>query len=159
MSFHELPKIKLTKIKLPKIKFFKNKTFGALILIIFLSSVFGFLAGMASGSIFYLEARKILSGLNIDIPENMPIIQKENTSQVTQEEAIVKAVESIRPSVVSIVITKDVSIIEQYFYNPFEGFEFFWKNPFNFKFLNIVKKERKKWKLVEEQDLLFLKTD
>jgi len=43
------------------------------------------------------------------------------------------AVEDIWPSVVSIVITKDVPIIEQYFYNPFEEFEQFFGEPFQFQ--------------------------
>ncbi len=45
-----------------------------------------------------------------------------------QEDVIVKAVEASTPAVVSIVITKDVPIMEQYFADPFGG-----NNPFGFK--------------------------
>ena len=117
MGLYELPKFNPPK-------FLKNKIFWLAVLIVFLSSSFGFLAGLVSGSIYYLQIKNYLSGLDVEIPEAKTIIEKEYLPQTTQEEAIIKAVENIWPSVVSIVVTKDVPIIEQYFYNPFEGFEF-----------------------------------
>jgi len=117
MGLYELPKFNPPK-------FLKNKIFWLAVLIVFLSSSFGFLAGLVSGSFFYLQIKNYLSGLDVEIPEAKTIIEKEYLPQTTQEEAIIKAIENIWPSVVSIVVTKDVPIIEQYFYNPFEGFEF-----------------------------------
>ncbi len=117
MGLYELPKFNPPK-------FLKNKIFWLAVLIVFLSSSFGFLSGLVSGSIYYLQIKNYLSGLDVEIPEAKTIIEKEYLPQTTQEEAIIKAVENIWPSVVSIVVTKDVPIIEQYFYNPFEGFEF-----------------------------------
>jgi len=136
MSIYELPKFEMPKIKLPKFnfpKFLRNRIFWLVVLIIFLSSSFGFLAGMVSGSIFYLQIKDYLSGLNIKFLETKTVIEKEYVPQTTQEEAIIMAVEDIWPSVVSIVITKDVPIIEQYFYNPFEEFEQFFGEPFQFQ--------------------------
>jgi len=43
---------------------------------------------------------------------------------ITQEELIVNIVEKTNPSVVSIVATKDVPIVEQFFINPFDGDSF-----------------------------------
>lgn len=54
------------------------------------------------------------------------ITQKETVERVIgQDEAIVKVVESASPAVVSIVATKDVAVIEQYFIDPFgnSGFQ------------------------------------
>jgi len=136
MSIYELPKFKIPKIKLPKLnfpKFLRNRIFWLAVLIIFLSSSFGFLAGMVSGSIFYLQIKDYLSGLNIKFLETKTITEKEYIPQTTQEEAIIRAVEDIWPAVVSIVITKDVPIIEQYFYNPLEEFEQFFGEPFQFQ--------------------------
>ncbi|MCX6759093.1 MAG: trypsin-like peptidase domain-containing protein [Candidatus Nealsonbacteria bacterium] len=125
MSIYELPKFKMPKIKLPKFnfpKFLRNRIFWLAVLIIFLSSSFGFLAGIVSGSIFYLQIKDYLSGLNIKLPEIQKLIEKEYVSQTTQEETTINVVKSASPAVVSIVITKDVPIIEEYYYNPFPEF-------------------------------------
>jgi len=130
MSLYELPKFNPPK-------FLRNRTFWLAILIVFLSSSFGFLAGMVSGSIFYLQIKDYLSDLNVEIseietmgeevkPSSSPteasaevekkessstsVIGKEYIPQITQEEAIIKAVENIWPAVVSIVIAEDVPI-------------------------------------------------
>lgn len=118
MNLYELPETKIPKIKLPQ--FLKSRIFWAVILIVFLSSFFGFISGLVSGSYFYSEIKNYLSKLNITLPDIQKVIEKEYVPQTTQEEAVIKAVENVSPSVVSIIITKDVPIIEQYFYNPFE---------------------------------------
>jgi len=136
MSIYELPKFKMPKIKLPEFnlpEFLRNRIFWLVVLIIFLSSSFGFLAGMASHSIFH----KFLETGTMDEeakPSSSPsVTEKEYLPQITQEETIIRAVEEIWPAVVSIVISKDVPIIEQYFYNPFEEFEQFFGEPFQFQ--------------------------
>ena len=43
----------------------------------------------------------------------------------TQEELIVKVVKDASPSVVSVIATKDLPVVEQYFGEPFGGDEFF----------------------------------
>jgi S1-C subfamily serine protease len=133
MSIYDLPKFKLPK-------FLKNRVFQLAVLLILISSLFGFLAGLASGSFFYLQIKDYLSTLDIEIPEGKTTIigdenkfssspladarvEKEYPPQTTQEEAIIKAVEDAWPAVVSIVATKDVPIIEEYFYDPFEIFD------------------------------------
>ena len=116
------------KLNLPG--FLKSRTLWQVLLIVFLSSSCGFLAGLLSGSFYYSQIKNYLSALDIDIPEAKTVIEKEYLPQTTQEEAIIKAVEDIWPAVVSIVVSKDVPIVEQYFYNPFEGFEEFFGTPF-----------------------------
>ena len=55
-------------------------------------------------------------GASTPIIENLP---------ATQEELIIKLVKNVSPAAVSVVATKDIPVIEQYFINPFEGDEFF----------------------------------
>jgi serine protease Do len=53
--------------------------------------------------------------------------KREQSNQIVQpisnEEAVVKVVKQVSPSVVSIIVTKDLPIMEKYYYNPFEDFE------------------------------------
>jgi S1-C subfamily serine protease len=121
----------LPKLGLPKKKNFK--TLRILILTIFISSVFGFLAGTLSGSFFYLGVKQQLARLNIESPQSQ-IIEKEGTAekpavpaqeygpQTSQEEKIIQVVENVSPAVVSIIITKDLPIIEEFYISPFEEF-------------------------------------
>ncbi|MBL7142224.1 MAG: trypsin-like peptidase domain-containing protein [Candidatus Pacebacteria bacterium] len=127
MDPYESPKlnsIKFSGIKLSN--FFKNRALWSVVLIIFLSSFFGFLAGMVSYGLFY----NYLSDLNIDFLEVKTVIEKEYILQTSQEQAIIKVVNDVSPAVVSIVISKDVPIMEQYLYNPFEEFEDFFGKEF-----------------------------
>ncbi len=107
----------------------KKKTFRLFALVIFVSIIFGFLAGAASGVFFYFRVQNYLDKLNINLP---PIIKKETVKeylpQTSQEEAIIGAVKDVSPAVVSIIISKDLPIFEEYYYNPFE--EFFGPGPF-----------------------------
>ena len=119
-----MPKDFLPKFEIPKISAGRpesrkaKRIFGLLILIIFISSIFGFLAGAISGSYFYSNVKDYLQKLNIELPEPK-IIEKETIKeyipQTSQEEAIVKVVENISPAVVSIIVTKDLPIIEEYY--------------------------------------------
>lgn len=118
-----MPEVFLPKTQTPKLGKLRSKKgrqlLGIIILIIFISSIFGFLAGVISGGYFYSEIKNYLQKLNIELPEQKVIEKetvKEYTPQTSQEEAIVQVVKSISPSVVSIVVTKD---IEQFYFTPF----------------------------------------
>jgi len=117
MDLYELPQSPIPKFKIPS--FLKKRTIWLLLLVIFLSSLCGFIGGAISGSYFYLEAKDYLAKLNINLPAASTILKNEYTPQTSQEEAIINAVKNFSPAVVSIIITKDVPIMEQYFYNPF----------------------------------------
>src|SRR3989344_1832762 len=104
----------LSKIKIKFPKFLKNKTLWIFVSIIFASSFFGFLAGVLSSSVFYFDAKNYLSSFKIDLP----------APQTTQEEKIINVVKGASPAVVSIIITKDLPVFEEYYINPFQGFEF-----------------------------------
>ena len=117
MNLYESPKFSFPKFKFPNIV--KSKIFWFVVSTVFISSLFGFLAGLVSGSYFYLEIKDYLSDINIELPGVTKIIEKEYIPQTTQEQAVIKVVEDYSPAVVSIIVTKDVPIMEQYYYNPF----------------------------------------
>lgn len=117
MSIYDLPEFNVPK-------FAKNKAFRLVVLIAIISSAFGFLAGLASSSFIYSQIKDSLVSDLATGGEYLP--------QSAQEEAVVKAVENIWPAVVSIVVTKDVPIIEQYYEDPFEGLDWFFGDPFQF---------------------------
>ncbi|MGB2762220.1 MAG: trypsin-like peptidase domain-containing protein [Minisyncoccales bacterium] len=123
---YELPKLKFPKlIKAPESqKTNKDFLWRILIFSILISSVCGFLSGGVFGYYFYQEVKDYLLELNIEIPETEKIIEKHITEkeyvpQTTQEEKIIEVVEKTSPAVVSIIITKDVPVIEQQDW-PFE---------------------------------------
>ena len=111
-------KIKIPKLKFPKV--FKNKTIWLFLGIIFISSSFGFLAGAISGTYFYLEVDDFLNKINIEKPQK--IIEKEYIPQTTQEEKIITAVNQASQAVVSIIVSKDLPVLEKYYVSPFEDF-------------------------------------
>jgi len=147
IAMYKLPKIKLPTIKLPKLKppqlrllqpakskitsSSKKQAFGFLVLVIFTSSVFGFLAGAISGSYFYWEIKDFFSRLDIEITTPFKDDQEEQPLYTFQEQAIVGVVKKVSPAVVSIIITKDLPVLEQYYISPFE--EFFFEPFFDFQ--------------------------
>lgn len=65
-----------------------------------------------------------------EIIKEKTIVEKEYIPQTSQEDRIVKIVKDVSPSVVSIVISKDVPVLEQYFVDPFKNFEQFFGDDF-----------------------------
>ncbi len=122
MDLYELPKFGKPKFEMPKL--LKSRVFWFIISTIFISSLFGFLAGLVSGSFFYLEVKDYLSKLNIEVPEVETIIEKEYLPQASQEEDVIRAVENVAPAVVSIIGTKDIKVLEKYWIYPLEDFPF-----------------------------------
>jgi len=123
----DFKKIKEYLKRLPKSRFL-----WLIVGVVIISSLFGFTSGVFTSVYFYNQLKEQLGKLNITIPS---IIEKntqeikEYIPQTSQEQAIINAVKEFSPAVVSIVISKDVPIVEEYFSNPFEGFEF----PFEFQ--------------------------
>jgi len=121
MNLYDLPKFNLPKISKPK--FLNDRNFHLLVLIVLVSSIFGFLAGAISGHYFYTgEANNYISKLNTIFLKPQVKVEKEYIPQTSQEESIINVVRDFSPAVVSIVITKDVPIMEEYYANPFQDF-------------------------------------
>jgi len=139
MSLYDLPEINTSKIKENKLKledFLKNKSILFIIFVFILSSAFGFIAGVISNDYLSSDIRQKLAQLNAKFPELQDNIEKgiaeEYQPQTSQEEKIIQAVKSVSPAVVSIIISKDVPIMEQRFVNPFGDIEQLFGQPFGF---------------------------
>ena len=130
MSIYSLPEIKIPKLNLKKKKPKKNK-FPAIALIILFSLFFGMIGGVIGIGYIYPKLKDYSDFFRIKFPEKVfekeTIIKSDYIPQTSQEEKIIEAVKEVSPSVVSIIITKDIPIVEQY-YEPLEGFEDFFGN-------------------------------
>jgi len=134
-NLYKLPSLKpLPKLKRPS--FSLGKGFWFLVLVIFLSSFFGFAGGLVSGAYFSSQFSDYLAQLDNFLgfkPPQQKIIEKKETAylpQTTEEEKVIRAVRELSPAVVSIIVSKDVPVFEEYFYNPFEEFRQFFGEPF-----------------------------
>ncbi len=127
MSLYDLPQFKFPGVKFPKTKGDKacsGGIFKTLILTVVIASVFGFLAGIVSGSVFYLEIRNYLSEMPgfQQLLEKEPATETQYLAQTTQEQAIINVVNETSPAVVSIIVTKDLPVYEKYYQSPFEEY-------------------------------------
>ena len=160
MSMYELP-----KLNFPQIKFLRNgpqeerqkkdsfehknqSDFWIIILVIFISSAFGFLAGIVSFNYLSGNLNLDLGKFGIYTPKkivrNGEISSNKYIPQTDQERKIIQVVKEVSPSVVNIVITKDVPVFEEYYTNPFKGFGDFFGQPFNIPEYRQKGTERKK---------------
>jgi len=132
MKLLDFSKFNLPKLKAPEIKFLRNPIF-TLILIIFFSSFFGFLAGAVFNAKFYWLLKDFLNIKTSPPIIEKPIVPSESIylPQTSQEEAIISVVNEVSPAVVSIIISKDLPVLEEYYISPFE--EFFGQPFFEFK--------------------------
>jgi len=121
-------------VKAPKFSFWKNKILIGLVLIL-ISSFFGFLAGTISSTLFSLQIQNVLQKLNIELPQpqvtQFQISEEKEIPQylpqISEEKAVIEVVKEVSPAVVSIIVTKDLPVIEEYWVSPFE------ESPFEFK--------------------------
>lgn len=99
---------------------------------IIISAVFGGITGFIAGhfSSGNLKLGDLFRQAIIGKPviNNISNNQENNTFEkvtVAEETATIQAVEKVSPAVVSIIVTKDLPIIEQYYSDPFGGNDFF----------------------------------
>ena len=118
------PTEKKELLKEPEQKIWRGKRFfRLLILVSIISAIFGLLSGIITSTYFYSQFKDYLQKFNINLPEQK-VIEKEKevyVPQTSQEAEIINVFKEVSPSVVSIVITKDVPK----YINPFEEFPFF----------------------------------
>ncbi|MEF8846947.1 MAG: trypsin-like peptidase domain-containing protein [Candidatus Paceibacterota bacterium] len=111
-----------------------GKVVVILIALILISSAFGFAAGLVSLN-YYPEIKSQLNNWGMDfafdhatstatttVVKNNTVVERK--SVLKQQELVTKAVKDISPSVVSIVITKDMPVYEEYYYSPFGDLRF-----------------------------------
>lgn len=94
----------LPKIKLPKFWFYR--TFWTIAAVAIFSSIFGFLAGGFAAGLFAPKS------------EAPPL-------PISHEQKVISAVTKASPAVVSIIVSKDLPIFEEYYINPFGNDPFF----------------------------------
>lgn len=100
MSIYDLPEFNLS--------WKKKGPLQLIALVVFISIIFGFLAGAISSAFFYVQIKDYLEKLNI-LPQTVgrEIVEKEIVReylpQTSQEEAIIKVVKEVSPAVVSIM--------------------------------------------------------
>lgn len=113
---------------------------------IVLSIVVSLMIGLVAGafSSIYLSPL-IIEKLGLEKEEKSPpdrflesssvVPEKEETDKKEEEkpQSIADIVEKVSPAVVSIIVSKYVPVIEQYYYNPFEEFEKYFGREFGFQ--------------------------
>jgi serine protease Do len=100
-------------------KIWNNKRTMAVILIVGLI-ICAITLGIIFSNHLYEKVEGKLNKFAINnFQNNAGVKEQEYSPQTSQEEAIIRAVKEASPAVVSIVISKDVPVMEQYFVNPF----------------------------------------
>lgn len=107
-------KLKIPKFKTPKMK---NSFVSGFLLSVFLAAFFGFLFGGVVTRYFITQSQGFV---DFDLIE---LLKGEIEKSVSPEEAVVRVVKQASPAVVSIIVSKDLPIIEKFFYNPFQELE------------------------------------
>ncbi len=116
---YELPEFnQKTKDKIFNV--FKNRGLWLGILLVFVFISLGFYSGAFSLSYIQGQMQSLEQGLKVQAPNVTQALQTPGyDSAVSYEQAIINAVRACSPSVVSIVISKNVPVYEQEWVNPF----------------------------------------
>jgi len=110
----------------------KNIFISIIIASVLVSSLFGAGAGLivtTSGIASSPGIKNFLQKIGLPIQEdeikNNELVTTDTPLPVDEPVTVASAVEKVSPAVVSIVVTKDLPKLERYYYNPFEGNDFF----------------------------------
>ena len=109
---------------------FKKSFITILITSIIISSIFGSVMGFWAGSLtsgtfsIFDWVNKVILGRDALTTDNQDTFSEKKVIKIEEESAVIEAVENVSPAVVSIIVTKDLPIIEQYYSEPF-GSDFF----------------------------------
>lgn len=130
---YDLPQIDIKKIKLliiKSVKILQNRALWGFLIAIVLISISGFYVNKFFPSYFESQIKSFLMPIQDSLSKlesQKPIVEIKEpeayTSPITYEQAIINAVKKVSPSVVSIIVSKDVPVYERYYTNPFEGFD------------------------------------
>ena len=93
---------------------------GLFLILVFL---IGLIGGIASSYIFYLKLKQEIISAGVPIIHSEKVVEKEYIPQTTQEQKVIDVVKDNSPSVVSVVIMKEVAVYEQQYIDLFgDGF-------------------------------------
>jgi serine protease Do len=119
MHLYDLPEFNIKK----KLARKRKGDFKRISIIILISVLCGFLAGSLSSLLFYYQIRSYLEKINTQ-PLELGLEGLDDSKydpQTLEEQKIVLAVREVSPSVVSIIVSKDVPIVEEYYETDFFG--------------------------------------
>ncbi|MFH1427529.1 MAG: trypsin-like peptidase domain-containing protein, partial [Patescibacteria group bacterium] len=109
---------------------FKKTFITILVISILTSSIFGAVMGFWAGTLSANDlnlvdwAKGIFFGADRGSNLGLDLTDSKKVIKINEESAVISAVEKVSPAVVSIIVTKDLPIIERYYTNPF-GSDFF----------------------------------
>lgn len=142
---YELPKYNFKELKnklSSSARIIKSRLLWGIIFLLLGATVLIFSTGILALKYFPAEIKEIIekfkiSGPQIEIKNNQQTTEPYR-SEVSYEQAIIDAAKEVSPSVVSIVISKNVPIYEQEFVNPFGE-----NSPFDFQIPQYIQKGSK----------------
>lgn len=120
---YDLPKFDINKTKNKILKTFKNRTFQGVLLLVIACCIAGSYAYVAALRYFPAETQALLQYFKLPKSEepktNISEAQNFYKSDFSYEQAIINAAKNVSPSVVSIVISKNLPVYEQQWVSPF----------------------------------------
>ncbi|MCX6719718.1 MAG: trypsin-like peptidase domain-containing protein [Candidatus Staskawiczbacteria bacterium] len=122
---YNLPETNIPEVKEKTVKLFKNKVFWIAIVLVIVGCVIGFYISMTALQYFPAQTQAFLKYFEMPAPvvqQTNPSANNQYTSDISYEQSIINATKNVSPSVVSIVISKNVPVYEQQFTNPFGDF-------------------------------------
>ncbi|MDD2731893.1 MAG: trypsin-like peptidase domain-containing protein [Candidatus Pacebacteria bacterium] len=134
MNLYNLPNLKMPSIKKLIKSLEEKKNFKLSVFTFVVFALFWFLVGVLFITYIYYPIGNYLKNINLPLIGGVQRTSLESEVCISEEEAAVRAVKEVSPAVVSIIVSKDVPIVEEYFYNPFKEYEqFFGPSPFEYQ--------------------------
>jgi len=135
----DIPKINIKNIKSKVLSIFKNKNFLGVVFLIIALCLIGFYVNVIIFNYFPSQTQAFLEYFKlpqVETSENNNADTESYVSDISYEQAIIDVAKNASPSVVSIVISKNLPIYEQELINPFGDLDPF----FNFQIPQQVQK-------------------
>jgi len=144
-AMYDLPQFNFSDFKNKFSKILGNNVFHLIILTILFFIIVGFYTNFF-GSYFKNLINPIFNKIENTFPANeKPKVEEKYVSKIEYEQAIINVVKEASPSVVSIIISKDLPVYEEQFINPFQDLpDFGFGMPFNFQIPQYVQKGTEK---------------
>lgn len=142
---YDLPQFNLSDLKNKVLKIFKNTIFQISILLIVAIVAAGFYTGVIALGYSYIHGNSILQGIGqyfLPLKTEAPKAPEAYVSNITYEQAIIDVVKEASPSVVSIIISKNLPVYQEQLVNPFGNSPDFGM-PFDIKVPQYVQKGTK----------------
>jgi len=129
---YDLPKNNFSNLKDKINKIFDNTISKVVFLALIVFIVVGFYTGFISLHSLSLKGNNILQELGNSLKPKLSQqeqLQQNYVSNISYEQAIIDVVKNVSPSVVSIIISKNLPVYEEQYINPFQGFPDFGFGP------------------------------